>query len=113
MRAVRMLPAQLSYIRVWSERVASSGFAAGVYRSGMKGKEGKGTNHHDGDRHSRSRAGDGIFCVQRRVSAFIAPARIKNLLRATASVDFLARLCGSSRTSPRRRKLYWAGQRHQ
>lgn len=38
----RMLPAQLSYIRVWSERVASSGFAAGVYCSGMKVKEGKG-----------------------------------------------------------------------
>jgi Domain of unknown function (DUF1906) len=38
----RMLPAQLSYIRAWSERVASSGFAAGVYCSGMKVKEGKG-----------------------------------------------------------------------
>jgi Domain of unknown function (DUF1906) len=38
----RMLPAQLSYIRGWSERVASSGFAAGVYCSGMKVKEGKG-----------------------------------------------------------------------
>jgi hypothetical protein len=38
----RMLPAQLSYVRVWSERVASSGFAAGVYCSGMKVKEGKG-----------------------------------------------------------------------
>jgi hypothetical protein len=38
----RMLPAQLRYIRGWSERVASSGFAAGVYCSGMKVKEGKG-----------------------------------------------------------------------
>jgi Domain of unknown function (DUF1906) len=38
----RVLPAQLSYIRAWSERVASSGFAAGVYCSGMKVKEGKG-----------------------------------------------------------------------
>jgi Domain of unknown function (DUF1906) len=38
----RMLPAQLSYIQGWSERVASSGFAAGVYCSEMKVKEGKG-----------------------------------------------------------------------
>jgi hypothetical protein len=38
----RMLPAQLSYIQGWNERVASSGFAAGVYCSGMKVKEGKG-----------------------------------------------------------------------
>ncbi len=38
----RMLPTQLSYIQSWSERVASSGFAAGVYCSGMKVKEGKG-----------------------------------------------------------------------
>jgi hypothetical protein len=38
----RMLPTQLSYIQGWNERVASSGFAAGVYCSGMKVKEGKG-----------------------------------------------------------------------
>jgi hypothetical protein len=38
----RMLPAQLSYIQGWNERVASRGFAAGVYCSGMKVKEGKG-----------------------------------------------------------------------
>jgi hypothetical protein len=38
----RMLPTQLSYIHSWSERVASSGFAAGAYCSGMKVKEGKG-----------------------------------------------------------------------
>ena len=38
----RMLPAQLSYIQGWNERVTSSGFAAGVYCSGMKVKEGKG-----------------------------------------------------------------------
>lgn len=38
----RMVPTQLSYIQSWRERVASSGFAAGVYCSGMKVKEGKG-----------------------------------------------------------------------
>ena len=38
----RMLPTQINYIRGWSGRVASSGFVAGVYCSGMKVKEGKG-----------------------------------------------------------------------
>jgi hypothetical protein len=38
----RMLPTQISYIEGWSGRVTSSAFAAGVYCSGMKVKEGKG-----------------------------------------------------------------------
>jgi len=38
----RMLPPQINYIQGWSGRVASSGFVAGVYCSGMKVKEGKG-----------------------------------------------------------------------
>jgi len=38
----RMLRPQLKYVESWSARVASSGFATGVYCSGMKVKEGKG-----------------------------------------------------------------------
>ncbi len=38
----RMYPSQINYIQGWSERLASSGFAAGVYCSGIKVKEGRG-----------------------------------------------------------------------
>ncbi len=38
----RMLPTQINYIRGWSGRVASSGFLAGVYCSGIEVKEEKG-----------------------------------------------------------------------
>jgi len=38
----RMYPVQIEYIQGWSGRVASGGFSAGVYCSGMKVKEGKG-----------------------------------------------------------------------
>jgi Domain of unknown function (DUF1906) len=38
----RMLPSQMNYIEGWTGQVASRGFAAGVYCSGMKVKEGKG-----------------------------------------------------------------------
>lgn len=38
----RMYPAQIKYIRGWSGRVATGGFVAGVYCSGMKVKEGEG-----------------------------------------------------------------------
>jgi hypothetical protein len=38
----RMYPSQINYIQAWSGRVASSGFAAGVYCSGIKVKEGDG-----------------------------------------------------------------------
>jgi hypothetical protein len=38
----RMLPTQINYIEGWKDRVASSSFAAGVYCSGMKVKEGDG-----------------------------------------------------------------------
>jgi hypothetical protein len=51
----RMLPAQINYILGWSGRVASSGFVAGVYCSGMKVKEGKGkTITTADDIHERS-----------------------------------------------------------
>jgi hypothetical protein len=35
----RMYPVQIEYLQGWSERVASAGFKAGVYCSGMKVKE--------------------------------------------------------------------------
>jgi hypothetical protein len=38
----RMLPTQIDYIQGWNERLASSGFASGVYCSGIKVKEGDG-----------------------------------------------------------------------
>jgi len=38
----RMLPPQLKYVENWSARVASSGFATGVYCSGMKVKDSNG-----------------------------------------------------------------------
>jgi hypothetical protein len=38
----RMLPSQFEYIAAWTARMASSGFFAGVYCSGMKAHEGKG-----------------------------------------------------------------------
>jgi Domain of unknown function (DUF1906) len=38
----RMYPVQIEYIQGWSEQVASGGFKAGVYCSGMKVKEGGG-----------------------------------------------------------------------
>jgi hypothetical protein len=38
----RMDPSQINYIQGWSERLASSGVAAGVYCSGIKVKEGRG-----------------------------------------------------------------------
>jgi len=38
----RMLPSQLKYVEGWSARVASGGFMAGVYCSGIKVKEGGG-----------------------------------------------------------------------
>jgi hypothetical protein len=38
----RMYPVQIKYIQGWSGRVASGGFRAGVYCSGVKVKEGRG-----------------------------------------------------------------------
>jgi Domain of unknown function (DUF1906) len=38
----RMLASQIDYIKGWKDRVDAQGFAAGVYCSGMKVKEGKG-----------------------------------------------------------------------
>jgi len=37
----RMLPVQIEYLSAWIHRVNSAGYAAGVYCSGMKVKEGK------------------------------------------------------------------------
>jgi len=51
----RMLTSQINYIKGWKSGVDSRGFAAGVYCSGMKVKEGKGqTITTAGDIHERA-----------------------------------------------------------
>jgi Domain of unknown function (DUF1906) len=58
----RMYPVQIEYIQGWSEHVASGGFKAGVYCSGMKVKDGGGQTITTAD-DIRERAPVGAYFV--------------------------------------------------
>jgi hypothetical protein len=100
----RMYPSQINYIQAWSGRVDSSGFAAGVYCSGIKVKESGGhTIATADDIHERAPVA-AYFVYNDACPPSPGCAYLKNPLPPSASGISGARVWQFAQ-SPRRRNL--------